>query len=275
MSALPNTRPRLALHTWTLDTTPLDDVLRIARATGWDAIELRRVDFGRAAQAGRTSADVEALVRASGLAVACIGVEPGWLFADGAERQRLLDVFRASCRSAVALGCTTLMSAVDRGRGDVRRAATSLREAGDLAAAHGLRVAVEFNSQAEQFNALEPMREAVSLAGHPGCGLLVDSYHLQRSGGHPRSLDSLGRDEIAYVQFSDVPKSGLVPGAATDRLPPGKGAVPVTVCFAAVGAKGYDGYMSFEAPNPAAWARPPEDVAREALEATRAALPRR
>ena len=275
MSALPNTRPRLALHTWTLDTTALDDVLRIARATGWDAIELRRVDFGRAAQAGRTAADVEALVRASGLAVACIGVEPGWLFADGAERQRLLDVFRASCRSAVALGCTTLMSAVDRGRGDVRRAAASLREAGDLAAAHGLRVAVEFNSQAEQFNALEPMREAVSLAGHPGCGLLVDSYHLQRSGGHPRSLDSLGRDEIAYVQFSDVPKSGLVPGAATDRLPPGKGAVPFTEFFAAVGAKGYDGYMSFEAPNPAAWARPPEDVAREALEATRAALPRR
>src|SRR5574341_2515203 len=32
----------LALHTWTLDTTPLTEVLRIARATGWDAVELRR-----------------------------------------------------------------------------------------------------------------------------------------------------------------------------------------------------------------------------------------
>jgi hypothetical protein len=31
--------------------------------------------------------------------------------------------------------------------------------------------------------------------------------------------------------------------------------------------------MSYEAPNPAAWARPPEDVAREALAATRARLP--
>ena len=269
MSALPNTRPRLALHTWTLDTTPLDDVLRIARATGWDAIELRRVDFGRAAQAGRTAADVEALVRASGLAVACIGVEPGWLFADGAERQRLLDVFRASCRSAVALGCTTLMSAVDRGRGDVRRAATSLREAGDLAAAHGLRVAVEFNSQAEQFNALEPMREAVRLAGHPGCGLLVDSYHLQRSGGHPRSLDSLGRDEIAYVQFSDVPAHGLEPGATLDRLPPGRGVVDFAATWAVLADRGYAGHASYEAPNPAAWSRSPDDVAREALAAAR------
>jgi 2-keto-myo-inositol isomerase len=271
----PNPRPRLALHTWTLDTTPLDEVLRIARDTGWDAVELRRVDFARASEAGRTAADVEALVRASGLGVACVGVEPGWLFAEGAERDRLLDVFRASCRSAVALGCTTLMSAVDRGRGDVRRAAASLREAGDLAATHGLRLAVEFNSQAAQFNALEPMREAVTLAGHPSCGLLVDSYHLQRSGGHPRVLESLRGDEIAYVQFSDVPKTGLVPGAATDRLPPGQGAVPFAEFFAAVAAKGYAGYMSFEAPNPAAWSRPPQDVAREALEATRAVLPRR
>ena len=44
---------------------------------------------------------------------------------------------------------------------------------------------------------------------------------------------------------------------------------------AEVAAKGYGGYMSFEAPNPAAWSRAPQDVAREALEATRTVLPRR
>ena len=30
--------PPLALHTWTLDTTPLSEVLRIARAVGWNAV---------------------------------------------------------------------------------------------------------------------------------------------------------------------------------------------------------------------------------------------
>ena len=34
-------RNRLALHTWTLDTTPLAEVLEIARGTGWNAVELR------------------------------------------------------------------------------------------------------------------------------------------------------------------------------------------------------------------------------------------
>jgi 2-keto-myo-inositol isomerase len=270
MPALPPLR--FALHTWTLDSTPLSDTLRIARRTGWDAIELRRIDFVRAAEAGRAADDVLAEVRASGLAVACVGVELGWMLADGTERRRLLENFAASARWAAALGCATIMSPVDRGRGDTGRAATSVREVADIAAAHGVRLALEFNSQAEQWNRLEPMRELVAAAGHPACGLLVDSYHLQRSGGHPRDLEDVAPSEIAYVQFSDVPRSGLVPGAATDRLPPGEGAVPFREFFATLRGRGYRGFASYEAPNPAAWARPPADVASEALAAARALL---
>ena len=38
---------RIGLHTWTLDTTPFVDVLRIARETGYTAIEVRWIDFQR------------------------------------------------------------------------------------------------------------------------------------------------------------------------------------------------------------------------------------
>ena len=34
------------------------------------------------------------------------------------------------------------------------------------------------------------------------------------------------RAEIVYVQFSDVPRSGLMPGQTLDRLPAGRGGVP-------------------------------------------------
>ena len=44
---------KLALHTWTLDSTPLADALGIAKATGWDGVELRRIDFRRAEESGR------------------------------------------------------------------------------------------------------------------------------------------------------------------------------------------------------------------------------
>jgi len=264
----------LALHTWTLDTTPLAGVLRVARKAGWDGIELRRVDFARAADAGTSDADVLALVRASGLAVACVGVEHGWMWATGAERQRLLAVFAEQCARAVALGCATVMSPVDRGRGDPHLAAASIREIGDLVARHGVRLAIEFNSQAEQLRTLAAMREILAEAGHAACGLLLDTYHLWRSGATLRDLEDVPPAEIAYVQYSDVPARGLEVGQVTDRLPPGQGVVPFPEFFALLSWKGYRGFVSYEAPNPAAWAAAPEDVAREALAATRAVLPR-
>jgi sugar phosphate isomerase/epimerase len=261
----------LALHTWTLDTTPLAEVLRVARATGWDAIELRRLDFARAAEAGQAAEAVLDLVRSSGLPVACVGVELGWMLAAGPERRRLLDAFAESCRWAAALGCHTVMSPVDRDAGDLERAAGSIREAGDLAAAHGVRLALEFNSQVSQFNSPDRLREALARAGHAHVGLLLDSYHLERSGTWP-ALADVGAEEIAYVQYSDVPREGTEPGKTTDRLAPGQGRVPFADFARFLADRGYRGYLSYEAPNPAAWSRDPTTVAREALLASRALL---
>src|SRR5437764_926466 len=142
---------KLALHAWTLDTTPLADFLRVARETGWDAVELRRLDFTRAAEHGESASAMIDLVKGSGLPVACVGV--------------------------------------------------------------------------------------------------------------------------AYGQYSAVPRTGLEPGKALDRLPPGRGQVPFKEIFGVIAAKGYAGFMSYEAPNPAAWARSAAEVAREALTATLAVLP--
>jgi sugar phosphate isomerase/epimerase len=270
---MPPPRPAFALHTWTLDPTPLEQALGVAKATGWDAVELRRLDFTRAAAAGQDAAQVIAMVRRTGLPVACVGVELGWMWADGAERQRLLETFDEQCERAVALGCPTMMSPVDKGRGDPRQAARSVREVGDIAARHGVRLAVEFNAHAAQLNALEPLQEVLAAAGHPAAGLLLDSYHLWWTGTAPRALEDVAPGEIAHVQFSDVPASGREPGRFTDRLPPGRGIVPFREFFLLLRAKGYAGYLSYEAPNPEAWARPPAEVAREALESARARLP--
>ncbi len=265
---------RLALHTWTLDATPLAGALPIAKATGWDGVELRRLDFRRAEESGQPAESVLDLVRASGLPVACVGVEFGWMWTDGAERKRLLAVFDEQCRRAAALGCATVMSPVDKDRGDVGRAADSVREVGDLAAAHGVRLALEFNSQCAQLNTLERVREVLTRAAHPSCGLLLDTYHLGRSGGTLKAVEDVAPAEIVYVQYSDPPRTGLEAGKALDRLPPGQGSFWFREFFALMAAKGYAGFASYEAPNERAWKRDPTDVAREAIEATRKVLPR-
>ena len=265
---------RLALHTWTLDSTPLAEVPRIARQTGWNALELRYVDFARAFEAGQTEQDVLDLIRASGLPVAAVGARLGWMYADGAERRELLDIFASVCRWAAALGCPAVGSPVDFGRGDLRRAAASVREVGDLAAEHGVRVALEPYVVAEQFNTLERGRELLAAAGHPGCGLEIDSYHIERSGDGMRALEDVAPEEIVHVQYSDVPADAgpAAPDNLTNRLPPGQGTVPFREFFQILADKGYTGYLSYEAPNPAAWARDPVEVAREARAATLAVL---
>jgi 2-keto-myo-inositol isomerase len=262
----------LALHTWSLDSTPLAEVLRIIRDTGWDAVELRRVDFDRALASGQTEHDVLGMVRDSGVAVAAVGVGAGWMFTSGPEHDRLLEVFTRSCEAAAALDCPIVMSPVDKDRGDVIRAADSVRQVGEIAARHGVRMALEFNSQAEQLNSLESVREVLALAAHPACGLLLDTYHLERSGRGGRGFADVAPDEIAYVQYSDVPRDGLQSGYTVDRLPPGQGSVAFDQVFGLLAEKGYTGPLSYEAPNPTAWAGDPGQVAREALDAIRTVL---
>ena len=265
---------RLALHTWTLDTTPLADALRAAKNAGWDAVELRRIDFTRCFDKGMTHAQVLDLVRKSGLKVACIGTEYGLIFAQGDDKRRLLKVLEETCANAVALGCDLIMIAPGQNPPTpLREAAANFREGGEIAKAHGLRFALEFNSAHDVVNRLEVGRELVALTNHPNCGLLFDAYHLERSGGGGRGFEQVAASEIFAFQFSDVP-AGPPPAVRrpTDRLPPGTGKVRWREVFQLLKEKGYRGYLSYEAPNPDYWSRPPEDVAREAVEATRKLL---
>jgi 2-keto-myo-inositol isomerase len=264
---------RLALHTWSLHTTPLAETLSAAREGGWNAMELRRVDFTRCFQAGGTNEQVIALVRESGMKVAVLGTEGGLLFAKGDESRRLFGVLEESCRNAVALGCEIIMLAPGQNTGTMKEAAANFRNAGEVCKAHGVRVALEFNAAHDLINGLEVTRELIALAAHPSCGLLLDAYHLERCGSGGRGFEDVAREEIFTFQYSDVPP-GPPPAAKppTDRLMPGQGRVRWNDVFGLLAEKGYGGYLSYEAPNPELWARPPLEVAREAAAATRRLL---
>jgi sugar phosphate isomerase/epimerase len=66
---------RIAIHTWTLDTTPLPDVLRIARDAGYNGVELRHADFMRCRKAGMSEEAVVKMVADANIKVAVIGTE--------------------------------------------------------------------------------------------------------------------------------------------------------------------------------------------------------
>ena len=264
---------RLALHMWTIDTTPLATALDAARAGGFDAVELRRTDFKRCFDAGMSNVQVLALIRNSGIPVGVLGVEYGWLFASGDESTRLFKVFRESCENAVALGCPMLMSAPGPVAGPIPDAIKYLRQAGDIAGEYGLRLAIEFNSQHPVLNSLAVLRELLDGAQKKNCGYLIDTYHFARSGAGGRGFEAVPAEQIFCFQYSDL-SPNPVTGVArpTDRLPPGKGVVRWREVLGLLAEKGYTGYLSYEAPNPEQWTRSPYDVAREGVELTRGLL---
>jgi sugar phosphate isomerase/epimerase len=265
---------RLALHTWSLDTTPLAEAIAAAKAGGFDAIELRRIDFVRCHQRGLANEAVIDLVRAQGMPVHMLGCEYGWLFGKGADNDRLFDVLEESCENAVALDCPLIMVAPGQNAGPASDAIENLKRGADICGKYGLTLAVEHNSQHPVINGIAPLREIVQDAGRPNAGMLLDAYHLERAGLGGASFADVAPQEIAAFQYSDVPAAPVNEGVKrpTDRLPPGRGIVRWIEVFRLLHEKGFAGYLSYEAPNPDAWARPPAEVCREAADATRALI---
>ena len=264
---------RLALHMWTIDTTPLATALDAAKQAGFDAVELRRTDFKRCYEAGMSNAQVLDLIRAAGIPVGVLGVEYGWLFATGEESVRLFKVFRESCENAVALNCSMLMSAPGQVNGPIPQAIEHLKRAGDIAGEFGLELAIEFNSQHDVLNSVATLRQLIEGAGKPNCGYLIDAYHFARSGAGGRGFAELPAEKLYCFQYSDLspnPVTGI--RRPTDRLAPGKGIVKWREVLGLLAEKNYTGYLSYEAPNPELWARSPYEVAREGVELTRRLL---
>lgn len=264
---------RLALHMWTVDRTPLATALDAAKQAGYDAVELRRTDFKRCFDAGMSNAQVLDLIKKSGIQCGVLGVEYGWLFASGDESERLFKVFRESCANAVALGCDTLMSAPGQVNGTIPQAIEYLKRAGDIAGEYGLKLGIEFNSQHDVLNSLAVLTTLIEGADRPNCGYLIDAYHFTRSGAGGRGFEDVPADMIFCFQYSDLspnPVTGV--RRPTDRLPPGKGVVKWREMLGLLYEKGYTGYLSYEAPNPAQWERSPYDVAREGVELTKTLL---
>lgn len=260
---------RLALHTWTIDTTPLGEALEAIRAGGYDAAELRRTDFKRCYDAGMTNDNVLQMIRDSGVKVAVLGVEYGFLFATGAESRRIFADLHVSCQNAVALGCPQLMSAPGPYTGSLKDAVGHLRTAADIVAEYGLKLSIEFNSQHANLNSVETQRELVTAAGKKNVGLLLDAYHLARSGRPGRAFEDVPGEDIMHFQYSDLspnPVTGVK--RPTDRLMPGQGVIRWTEIFQLLHEKGYTGHLSFEAPNPVQWERPAPEVCREGVTLT-------
>jgi sugar phosphate isomerase/epimerase len=146
----------------------------------------------------------------------------------------------------------------------------------DLAARYGLDCGLEF-MMSTQVKTLDAALALIERSGAANAAVTVDALHLARSGGSPADVAALGAERVSYVQLcdgpADVPAEGYAWEAATERMLPGDGELPLP---ALVGAVAPGVLLAVEAPSRRRRAAgiPPDAYAAQAMDSARRLLDR-
>ncbi len=219
-------------------TSPLDLRTRIesARRAGFTAFGILDFDLQRFLETSDLRT-LDAILRDNGMDHVELEFLTRW-WTGGAERAES-DRSRAFLLDAAqALGAHHVKVApdlIDVSPPEVDVWAEAFRDLAEDAHEHGTRVALEFMPFAN-ISTLESAAAIVAAAAHPAGGLLLDVWHLERSGASPDDLARLSIASIMAVELDDgsaEPQGDPYDDTCLRRMLPGEGDFRVAQ-FAAV-----------------------------------------
>lgn len=247
---------------------PLERVLAAAAGAGFRGVALDWFTLRAAERAGTDADAIAERVRDLGLVVTDLSALG--LGADASTDER---VAASMARRCAALGiplCALVLAVPPSAAVDDR-----VSRVADVFAAHGARLALEFVPYTE-VRTLAEARAVCERVGYDRCGLLVDTWHLARSGGSAAELADLEPDEIACVQLADAAPEAvgdLAEESRRGRLLPGDGVVDFPAVAVALTKAGYDGPLGTEVLSRDLARQPPEAVAEACFRAASAYFP--
>lgn len=205
------------------------ELVDAASRTGYDAVSLRLSPF-RAGEAQHPMFDgspmlreTEARLRDTGLGVLDVEV----LFIHPARDVRdFVQVFETAQRLG-ARNALTLIDIADRSL-----AVEKYVQLCELAAPFGISCALEFAAWLG-IGSIQSAYAVLSAAAQPNGTMLLDPFHLFRSGGKIGDIVAIDPARLHYAQFCDAnatpPKTtaGISEEARFDRMLPGEGGLPL------------------------------------------------
>ena len=230
---------------------PVHRLVPAVAAAGFSRIGL---DWFTVRDAERTGADLAGLLEEHGLApteLCALGVGP-----DPAADER---VARSMARRCEQLGIPVCVLASTPPLSDALCA--RIAAIAEIFAAAGTRVGIEFMP----YSGVRTLADARLLRDRVGCGIVLDTLHLLRSGCAPAELETLDAADVACVQLADGaerPAGPLAEESRTGRLLPGAGAADIAGYGAALDQIGYAGPVGIEVLSATLRTLPPEDLAR-------------
>jgi 4-hydroxyphenylpyruvate dioxygenase len=150
---------------------------------------------------------------------------------------------------------------------DLERSVVSLKQAAQWAAGFDVRLGLEFRGSAPFCSSLSTAIALVDQCGEPNLGINFDAFHYYTGPSKQEDFDLLTRENLAFVQLSDLTGVPRELARDADRILPGDGEFQLTPILERFRAMGYDGYVSLELMNPVLWQMKPSQVAEMGMKA--------
>lgn len=265
---------RLCLNTSTIrgQRLPLSEIVEIAAAAGYEAIEPWVDELDRCEAEGGSLAEIGARLRDLGITVeSAIGFFD-WIGDDPAARAAGLAEARRSMEAVRRLGglriAAPAFGAHEPGspKIDLLAAADRYRTLLELGAEIGVVPMVEVWGFSANLSRLGEGLCVAAESGRPDASLLADVYHLYKGGSPIDSLRVARGAAIGVFHVNDYP--AIAPEAITDadRVYPGDGIAPLPEILRLLHEIGFRGALSLELFSEALWAQDPLLVARTGRE---------
>jgi sugar phosphate isomerase/epimerase len=211
-----------------------------------------------------SAADTAKALADRGLTPVAAAYQGGLLLSQGDQRKAHFDHFRRRLDLCQAFGIRTLVLAADFAhRPDSQalgRAVVSLAQAGQWAAAFGVRLALEFRGGDAFCSCLDTALALVEQCREPNVGVCLDVFHYYKGPSKPEDLDRLTVANLFHVQVCDVAGVPREMMTDSDRVLPGEGDFRLEPIVRRLKAIGYDGAVSLELMNPILWQANPKQV---------------
>lgn len=268
---------RYCLNTSTLrgHNLPISEMVDIAAAAGYEAIEPWISDLDKFVAEGGDLRDLRERIHDLGLTVeGGIGFFE-WIVDDPERRQKGLDEARRSMGELARVGGKRIAAPpfgahqADAPAIDLMAAAERYRDLLTVGDQAGVVPQIEVWGFSKNLSRLCEAALICVDADHPDANILADVYHLYKGGSSIAGLSHFGTDTFKLFHVNDYPAIPAEEITDADRVFPGDGIAPLHRIFRALRDIGFEGVLSLELFNNEYYKMDPLVVAKTGLEKLR------
>jgi len=217
----------------------------------------------------QSAAETRKLLEDRQMILAAASYQGGLLLSQGEQRRAHQDHFRRRLDLCQQFEIATLLVVADFvdtvDAAALERAVLSLKQAAQWAAGFDVRLALEFRGKATFCASLDTALALITQCGEPNVGVNLDVFHYYIGPSKFEDLDLLTKDNLAFVQVSDIAGLPRELASDSDRVLPGDGDFHLESIIKRLRAIGYEGWVSVELMNPTLWNTKATQVAELAM----------